>query len=102
MGEKRKGPKAAVALGYDSARDDAPRVLAAGRGDLAEALLRAAREHSVPIHTDHPLASALVKLEVGASIPPELYAAVAEVLAFLWRLEQEQSGKAARREGQGT
>ena len=90
--DKEKGRparKAAVALGYDSAKHDAPRVLAAGQGELAEALLRIAHDQQVPIHTDHPLAQALVKLEVGQAIPPELYAAVAEVLAFLWRLEQD-------------
>lgn len=91
---KRKGPKAAIALGYDAAKDGAPRVLAMGRGDLAEALLRIAQQHGVTIHTDHPLAEALVRLEVGEQIPTELYAAVAEVLAFLWRLEQEKASKA--------
>lgn len=88
---RRPERKAAVALGYDPKKDDAPRVLAAGQGELAEAVLSLARKHAIPIHTDHPLANALVKLEVGAAIPPELYAAVAEVLAFLWRLEQEKA-----------
>jgi flagellar biosynthesis protein len=83
--------KAAVALGYDPSQDSAPRVLAAGQGDLAEALLRIAHDNEVPIHTNHPLAEALVKLELGAAIPAELYAAVAEVLAFLWRVEQQKA-----------
>lgn len=89
--ERRPGRKAAVALGYDPKQDDAPRVLAAGQGELAEAVLRMAEKHGVPVHADHPLAEALVKLEVGAAIPPELYAAVAEVLAFLWRLEAQHA-----------
>lgn len=89
--ENRKPTKAAVALGYDPDQDDAPRVLAVGRGELAEAILQRASEHGVPIHQDHPLANALVKLELGAAVPPELFAAVAEVLAFLWRLEQEKA-----------
>lgn len=88
---KRPQRKAAVALGYDPAKDDAPRILAAGQGELAEQLLKVARAHNVPVRADHPLAQALVKLEVGAAIPPELYAAVAEVLAFLWKLEQDKS-----------
>lgn len=82
-----------MALGYDPARNDAPRVLAAGQGELADQLLAIAKAHDVPVHTDHPLAQALIKLEVGAAIPPELYAAVAEVLAFLWKLEQDRAGR---------
>ncbi|MFZ5825171.1 MAG: EscU/YscU/HrcU family type III secretion system export apparatus switch protein [Bacillota bacterium] len=87
----RRGPKAAVALGYDPASDQAPRIIAAGRGELAEALLARAEQHKVPVLEDHPLANALVRLEIGAYVPPELYAAVAEVLAFLWNLEREQA-----------
>lgn len=90
---KRPVRKAAVALGYDPAMDHAPKVLAVGQGEVAEALLRIAEERNVPIHTDHPLASSLIKLDVGTYLPPELYAAVAEVLAFLWRMEQEKGSQ---------
>lgn len=89
--QKRTAAKIAVALGYEKGKDEAPHVLATGRGTVAEAVLRLAGEHGVPIQRDHPLASALVKLELGAAVPQELYAAVAEVLAFLWRLEQEKA-----------
>ncbi|HEY3364495.1 MAG TPA: EscU/YscU/HrcU family type III secretion system export apparatus switch protein [Symbiobacteriaceae bacterium] len=92
-GQHRKSRKAAVALGYDPASDHAPQIIAAGRGEMAEALVRIAQKYHVPVHTDHPLAEALVRLDVGEAIPPELYAAVAEVLAFLWRLEQEKSAQ---------
>jgi flagellar biosynthesis protein len=91
VGKRR--PKAAVALGYDPAQDPAPRIVAAGQGDLAEALGRIAREHDVPIYEHHPLADALVGLRIGAVVPPELYAAVAEVMAFLWRLEHAKTAK---------
>jgi flagellar biosynthesis protein len=91
MAEKRTPNKVAVALGYQQGHDEAPKVLAAGRGAVAENVIRIAQENAVPIHTDHPLANALIKLELGATVPPELYAAVAEVLAFLYRLEQERS-----------
>lgn len=87
----RKGPTTAVALGYDPAKDTAPRILAAGRGELAEAMLAMAERHHVPVYEDHPLADALVKLEIGAHVPPELYRAVAEVISFLWTLERERS-----------
>lgn len=100
-GQNRERParRAAVALGYTPGQDEAPRVMAAGQGELAEALLRIAREHGVPTYTDHPLANALVRLDVGEQIPPELYTAVAEVLAFLWRLEQEQAQAQANKGG---
>lgn len=90
---KRKGPKAAIALGYDKEQNQAPRIIAAGRGEVAEAILAQASEHGIPVHQDHPLAAALVRLEIGQQVPPELYAAVAEVLAFLWQLEQAQAAK---------
>jgi flagellar biosynthesis protein len=84
--------RTAIALGYDQEKDHAPQVLAAGRGELAETLLRIARANSIPIQENHPLAGALIALDVGDFIPPELYQAVAEVLAFLSRLEQEKMG----------
>lgn len=87
---QRRGPKAAVALSYDPT-DHAPRILAAGQGELAEAMLSMAEKHKVPVFEDHPLANALVRLEIGAYVPPELYAAVAEILAFLWEMERVQS-----------
>lgn len=88
---KQRARKAAVALGYDQQQDAAPRVLAAGQGEIARLIEEAARAHGVPVHQDHPLAQALVRLEVGAQIPPELYRAVAELLAFLYKLESEVS-----------
>lgn len=90
---EQKQRKVAVALGYAAGKDEAPKVLAAGRGEIAEILVRLAVEANVPIHTDHPLANALIRLDLGSTVPQELYAAVAEVLAFLWRLEQEKAEK---------
>lgn len=87
---KRETPdrrKAAVALRYVAGEQEAPEVLAAGRGRLAERLLDAARRHGVPVYEDPELAAALARLDVGAEIPPELYLAVAEVLAFVFTLE---------------
>ncbi|MFO7708961.1 MAG: EscU/YscU/HrcU family type III secretion system export apparatus switch protein [Desulfobacterales bacterium] len=79
-------PKKAVALSYDRARDDAPRVTAAGQGNVAENIIAAARAHGVPLHEDAPLAEALADLNLDTTIPPELFRAVAEVLAFIYRL----------------
>lgn len=76
----------AVALRYDPARDQAPVVVAKGRGYVAQRIRQVALEHRVPIYEDPPLAQALFKgVEIGSYIPPELYAALAEVLAYLHR-----------------
>lgn len=78
----------AVALGYDPDADDAPRVLAAGQGRVAEQILAAARAHNIPIQEDATLAAALATVELDAVIPPELYAVVAEVLAYVYRMQK--------------
>ncbi len=76
--------KKAVALKYDSKKDPAPKVVAKGAGSLAEKILEIARKHGIPIQENAPLADALFRLDLGQEIPPELYLAVAEVLAFVY------------------
>ncbi len=78
----------AVALRYLEGKDEAPRVVARGWGAVASEILRIAREHGVPVHPDADLAEVLSRIEVGKFIPEELYQAVAEVLAFLYRTNQ--------------
>ncbi len=78
----------AVALKYQPERDLAPRVVAKGFGQIAETIMRIARQSSVPIKEDASLARALSLLRVNQEIPPELYAAVAEILAFIYRMDQ--------------
>lgn len=78
----------AVALKYVRAEDDAPRVVAKGRGTTAEKILELARQHGVPIHQDTDLVEVLVKLDLGDFIPPELYKAVAEILAHLYKMNR--------------
>lgn len=75
----------AAALRYERGTDRAPRVIARGEGHIAERILALAREHDVPIHEDRELVQVLSKLEVDSEIPLEVYQAVAEVLAFLYR-----------------
>lgn len=74
--------KQAIALEYDPT-DDAPRVVASGRGILAEKIIEKAQESDVPIHRDDKLADTLSRLEIGDMIPPELYEVVAEILVFV-------------------
>ncbi len=89
--EERKPPRRAVALGYDLDRDQAPRVLAAGGGDVAEKILQAAAEHGIPVREDPELLEVLAGLDVGEEVPPAAYQAVAQILAFIYRLEEELS-----------
>jgi len=85
--------KKAVALKYEPEKDQAPRVVAKGRGRLAELILEVARKHGIPIRQDSALVEALSKVELSAEIPPELYEAVAVVLAWAYRLNQRASNR---------
>ena len=78
--------KKAAALKYDQARNMAPRVVAKGKGHIAEQIIRVARESDVPLIEDRNLANVLEALELETEIPAELYRAVAEVLVFIYRL----------------
>jgi flagellar biosynthesis protein len=80
-----KSPKA-VALKYDQKKDDAPRVIAKGRGEIAEKIIAVAKEHNVPLYEDKNLIQILEALDIETEIPAELYRAIAEVLAFIYRL----------------
>jgi len=80
--------KTAVALRYEAGADAAPRVVASGRGKVAEKMLDTAQANAVPVREDPLLAKALGQIELGHQIPPELYRAVAEVLAFVYRLDR--------------
>lgn len=77
----------AVALVYDP-DDGAPRVLAKGRGLLAEEIIARAQAAGVFVHESPELVSLLMQVDMDARIPPELYIAVAELLAWLYQLEQ--------------
>ncbi len=80
----------AAALRYDPLAPEPPQVLAAGRGVVAAEILRVAREHHVPLYEDAGLAEALARLDVSEFIPRELYAVVAEVLAYVYRIDSER------------
>jgi flagellar biosynthesis protein len=80
-----KSPKA-VALKYDEKKDRAPRVIAKGRGEIAEKIVAIAKANNVPLYEDKNLVQILEALDLKTEIPPELYRAVAEVLAFVYRL----------------
>lgn len=80
-----QSPKA-VALKYDEKKDSAPRVIAKGRGNIAEKIIDIAKENNVPLYENKNLVQILEALDLETEIPPDLYRAVAEVLAFIYRL----------------
>lgn len=84
--EKRK-VKTAVALEYDP-NDAAPKVIATGKGIIAEKIIEKAKESDVPVHRDDKLADTLSRLEIGEMIPPELYEVVAEILLFVDHMDK--------------
>lgn len=100
--EKKERPKQAVALSYDP-DEAAPRVLASGRGKLAERIIEKAREADVPVHQDGKLADTLSRLEIGDMIPPELYEVVAEILVFVDAMDKIRAkmDKSAGKERKG-
>lgn len=90
-----KPRKKAVALRYNPEVDPAPRVTAKGRGAMAERILAVAKENGVPIHEDADLVEILGALDAGKLIPEAMYAAVAEILAFLYRANNQAKKKLA-------
>lgn len=89
-GDKKKKVKQAIALEYDG-EDEAPRVIATGKGVLAERIIERAREADVPVHRDDKLADTLSRLQIGDMIPPQLYEVVAEILVFVDAMDKIQS-----------
>lgn len=84
--------KTAVALGYNPASHDAPKVMAKGKGLIADEIIEKAKIHDIPIQEDPSLVEVLSQLELNERIPEELYQAVAEVFSFIYKLDQ-QAGK---------
>jgi flagellar biosynthesis protein len=84
MSEK---PQLAVALTYEAPH--APRVVAVGRGEIGQKIIETAREHGVPLETNAPLAEALSTIELETEIPEALYSAMAAIIAFILRVNEE-------------
>ncbi|NTV15302.1 MAG: flagellar biosynthesis protein FlhB [Desulfobulbaceae bacterium] len=78
----------AVALRYDRSKDGAPRVVASGQGLVAARILEVAEAAGVPVTEDAGLLELLAKIPLGSEIPVEMYQAVAEVLAFVYKLNK--------------
>jgi len=86
---KRPPPrKQAAAIAYEPEFDAAPKVVATGKGLVAERIIELAKDCGVPLYEDPTLVELLVKLDLGDAVPYELYQVVAEVLAFIYRMER--------------
>jgi len=87
MDKRRK----VAALKYKPNEDAAPKVVAKGSGWLAERILEVAKENRIPLKEDRQLVEVLSAIDLDREIPPELYRAVAEVLAFVYRMTKKES-----------
>lgn len=88
--KKTNDKKVAVALAYNPG-DMAPAVIATGKGLIADKIIDGAKENDIPLYEDNKLANTLSKLDLGDSIPPELYSVVAEVLVFVDKMDKIKS-----------
>ena len=91
MAKKENDVKKAVALRYEPGRDTSPRVTAKGAGELAKRIIRTALENGVPVKEDPDLVEVLAGLDLDAEVPPEVYIAVAELLAFVYSMNKKKA-----------
>jgi flagellar biosynthesis protein len=81
-------PLKVIALRYQAKADRAPKIAAKGRGHIAERMLEIAKTQNIPIREDKNLVEILSHLDLNQEIPPEVYKAVAQILAFVYRISQ--------------
>jgi flagellar biosynthesis protein len=81
--------KKVVALKYDKSKNPAPHVAAKGRGSIAARILEVAAENDIPIHTDADLVEILDKVELEQEVPLEVYAVVAEIFAYMYKMNNK-------------
>ena len=100
---RRERRQSAAALAYDAKGGDrAPRVVAKGYGLVAEMIIQRAQEAGLYVHRAPEMVSLLMQVDLDARIPPELYKAVAELLAWLYRLESGVAEEGAAEGGAST
>ncbi len=93
MKDKPYPIKQAVALNYDRQAGGAPKVVAGGKGEIAQKILAAARHAGVEIVEDVDLLEVLGKVPIGQEIPPQLFQAVAEILAFVYQANNSYAAR---------
>jgi len=82
-------PQKAISLKYKAGKDPAPKVTAKGQGLVAERIIALAKKHQIPIKEDPDLVQILSQVTVNKEIPPAIYQMVAELLAFMYKLNKE-------------
>ncbi|MDO9462928.1 MAG: EscU/YscU/HrcU family type III secretion system export apparatus switch protein [Deltaproteobacteria bacterium] len=97
MNNWKKKIKRAVSLRYEPDKDRAPKVTAKGQGVIADKIIALAKENNIPIHEDPDLVEILSKLDLEEDIPPTVYVLVAEILAFVYRMNERWPGQAAEK-----
>lgn len=88
--KKEQQTRQAAALTYVAGKDQAPKLAAKGSGIVAEKIIELAVKHGIPIRNDPALVQILSKLDIDEVIPTELYQAVAEVLAFVYQMNERR------------
>ena len=96
MNKDKKETTIAAAIKYDEKRDSAPKVTARGKGAIAEKIIELAKKHKVPIKEDPALVQVLSRLDIDEEIPLELYKAVAEILAFVYSVNERYRDQRVR------
>lgn len=89
---RKEDPKSAVSLQYKKGKNSAPRVTAKGQGWVAEKIIKMAHENNIPIREDKDLLNLLSEIDVGREVPESLYKVVAELLAWVYQLNQNYPG----------
>jgi flagellar biosynthesis protein len=82
--------KKAVALKYDKDKDNAPKIKAKGKGEVAKNIIKIAEKYNLPIKKDEDLVELLSKVEIDKDIPQNLYKAVAEVFSFIYKITKKE------------
>ena len=82
MARIKEKNKKAVALGYNRDKDNAPKVLASGSGEVAKNIINLAKSHDIPIKEDADLVEILSKVDLNQEVPPNLYKSVAEIFSY--------------------
>lgn len=92
--EEKLSPAYAVALGYDPNKDNAPKVLAKGQNQIAEKIIQIAIDEGIEIRQDADLVEMLKAVDIDQEIPVEAFAAVAEIISYVYKANNRLLNKA--------